>query len=401
MLAVVALGFAAAGIPSGVAGAAGPVASARRDTVRQQQWHLDALRIPEVQKVTQGAGVIVGLIDGGVYAQHPDLAGQILPGHGFGPGYGNADGLTDIRGDSHGTSMAGIIVAKGGSSAHALGIAPQAKILSVPLVEAALTDADLAGAIRYCVDHGAKVINMSFAGQRPQTDILLDAVRYALNHDVVLVAAAGDTENRLQHFPPDQILMPAALPGVIAVGSVMKDGSHDPRTVTGPQMALVAPGELIGTTALPAVFSSGYALAGEASASAAIVSGVVALIRARYPQLDAKNVINRLIRTAGGGGQARNSTVGFGEVNPYAAVFNDVPAVTDWPLGFPPAQAATSPSTIGGDRSNAPAWLLPALGMLCLLIVVGAVLIPVLLVSASRRRARARAAQPLPPFVPR
>jgi subtilisin family serine protease len=386
-------GVAAAALPGVVvAGAAHapPVPAARALPVRQNQWYLDALRIPDIQKVTQGEGVTVGLIDDGVDSTHPDLTGQILPGQGFGPGYSGYDGMTDIRGTGHGTAMAGIIAAKGGGPTHALGIAPKAKILAVPLPKNAGYDA-IAQAIRYCVDHGAKVINISYGGGFDQPPSIYSAVRYALDHDVVIASAAGDITD-VQ--PQNQVEVPALVPGVLAVGSILKNGSHDPTTVTGPEMALAAPGEDIWAPATGSRFPDGYAVGGQTSSASAIVSGVAALIRSKYPQLDAKNVINRLIRTASGGGQARNATVGFGEVNAYNAVLGNVPTVNDWPLPIPPAAGSTAQaggSTDGSARGNAPAWLLPVLALLCLGLVAAAITIP-LVVSSRRRAARARAA---------
>ena len=342
---------AAASAPASVSSVASVGASPvalRADTIRALEWHLAALRMPEVQAVTKGKGVTVGLIDGGVDAGHPDLVGQILPGKGYGR-FSSSNGLTDMDPNGHGTRMAGIIAAKGGSTEHALGIAPESKVLSIPVSDFGGnpdTAKDVADAIRFAVDNGAKVINMSFGAYfynsiPPWVSVELDAIRYALDHDVVLVAAAGniDSHNSVRETVP----VPAYFPGVIAVSSMTRDGGHDPRSTVGQQIALGAPGVDIAGPVARALSPNTYALGGESSSAAAIVSGVAALIRARYPQLDAKNVINRLIRTASGGGQHRDETFGFGEVRPYNAVFDNVPTVTDWPLGYPTAAAVTSP----------------------------------------------------------
>ncbi len=102
-----------------VIGWAPPVGAGQ--TIRQQQWHLAAVHAPQAQKVTRGEGVVVGLVDSGVDAGHPDLMGSVLPGASFN-GATSQGGRTDP--DGHGTHMAGIIAARGGGGNHALGVAP-------------------------------------------------------------------------------------------------------------------------------------------------------------------------------------------------------------------------------------------------------------------------------------
>src|SRR5258705_3264553 len=100
----------------------------RAETVREAQWYLDAVHVTQAQSVSRGQGVIVAVIDSGVDAGHPDLAGAVLPGMSFGAP-GSQAGRTDP--DGHGTKMAGIIAARGGGPNNALGIAPAASILPI------------------------------------------------------------------------------------------------------------------------------------------------------------------------------------------------------------------------------------------------------------------------------
>ena len=99
-----------------------PSRAGAADPVRDAQWHLDFLHVAEAHGHSQGEGVVVGVVDTGVDASHPDLAGGVLPGFVVGP---PGDSLLDI--DGHGTAMAGLIMAHG----RALGIAPKAKVLPV------------------------------------------------------------------------------------------------------------------------------------------------------------------------------------------------------------------------------------------------------------------------------
>src|SRR5262249_43147926 len=95
------------------------------ETMRDRQWYLSTLDVAGAHRLTTGAGVVVAVVDTGVGA-HPDLSGQVLDGVAFvGTGNGQRDG------SGHGTAMAGVIAAMGGSADHLLGIAPGAKILPV------------------------------------------------------------------------------------------------------------------------------------------------------------------------------------------------------------------------------------------------------------------------------
>ena len=152
-------------------------APARAETVRGYQWYLDTLRISQAHKLTKGGGVTVAVIDGGVDATHPDLRGQVLPGHGLG-GDAAADGRRDSDDIGHGTAMAGLIAGRGGGEDRLLGIAPAAKILPVS-TGARFEPGELPTAIRWAVAHGADVINLSL-GSRGQADqAQVDAIRHA------------------------------------------------------------------------------------------------------------------------------------------------------------------------------------------------------------------------------
>lgn len=142
---------------------AAPTASA--DYIRDGQWALDAFNPQKVWKESTGKNVIVAVIDSGVNGDHIDLKGNVLPGKSFAEDGGTAD---HESGDDHGTAMAALIAAHGHGPNHAdgiMGLAPDAKILPIKRnVSVGGNANNIDGPIRYAVDHGAKVINMSFAG---------------------------------------------------------------------------------------------------------------------------------------------------------------------------------------------------------------------------------------------
>jgi type VII secretion-associated serine protease mycosin len=356
-------------------------APAHADTVRSLQWHLDALKIPQAHRLSKGRGVVVAVVDSGVQASHPDLEGQVLPGKGFGP-EAAADGRTDPdRRAGHGTAMAGIIAARGGGAEHALGIAPEAKILPVSLGPTGLREAP--AGIRWAVDAGADVINVSLGTDRDDPEVV-DAIGYALSRNVVVVAATGNIDSAYLEIP-----MPAKIPGVIAVGAATRSGALWDGTITGPAMVVSAPGDRIAAPAPPDAFPDGYLLYDGTSVSAAIVSGVAALVRARYPELDAANVVNRLIRTTRDRGpKGRDPEYGFGSVDALAALTRELPTVDANPLGAPAAPSTGPPPAAAGDKGGSlvPIALI-ALGLVLLLIVVAVVVVVVMVNRRSRRRA--------------
>ncbi len=353
-------------------------------TVRGDQWYLNDLNISQAQQLSTGKGVTVAVIDTGVDDTHPDLKGQTVQGHCFGAA---RDLYPTDDPEGHGTEMAGIIAARGGDANHALGIAPHAKIMplciSLDHTSASAMTRALTPAIRYATDHGARVINMSIGtGDLAMDDELASlnaAVRYALNHDVVLVAAAGNTSR------DQSIGSPGNIPGILTVTGTTESGERWSGSVEGDEAALAAPATnittLVSTNTKDGVDGKRYSTGGNGtSASCAIVAGVAALVRAKYPDLDAANVVNRLIRTADHrGSPGRNPQYGYGIVDPVKALTAQVPQVDANPLGEPevvapddshPPEAAT---TTPARNSSATTTVLIVLVILLVAVVIAVV----------------------------
>ncbi|WP_431936826.1 type VII secretion-associated serine protease mycosin [Micromonospora sp. RP3T] len=335
---VAALRPVAAGLLAGlmVLGAAQPVVAAPR---RAEQWYLDELRIDRAHRISTGRGVVVGVVDTGVDATHPALRGRVLAGD---RSYGaRGDGREDP--DGHGTHMAGIISAANvGDGVD--GIAPDARILPIKQEPGPGTVPDGASAlgIRMAVDGGATVLNLSFGRAGAPDPDEEEAIRYALARDVVVVAAGGN-----RRAGDVDIASPARIPGVIAVTGTTRGGGFWSGSAQGPEAVVAAPADGI----YNAGRDHGYGWGDGTSDSSAIVSGVAALIRAKYPQLSAPDVINRIIRTARDAGPSgRDPQFGFGRIDPVAALTADVPSVSANPLLDPASPSAAAPRAAEDDN---------------------------------------------------
>ncbi|HXA59968.1 MAG TPA: S8 family serine peptidase [Streptosporangiaceae bacterium] len=262
------------------------------DSIRTSEWWLTAVKAAKAWRWSKGANVTVAVLDTGVDGHHPDLTGQVIQGPDY-TGGGRAPGSRYWG--RHGTAMATIIAGHGhgvGNGSGVLGIAPKVKILSIrvtwesddPLRQnrtlvAQSRDA-VANGIRYAVDHGAEVINMSIGGGvllDGNQPVGADAVNYALSKGVVLVASMGN-----DGAGPNRKNFPAAYPGVIAVGAV--DQKFKPWTDSNHQsyVSVAAPGKnIMGGDDIATKYANGTGT----SPSSAMVAATAGLIRSRYPKL--------------------------------------------------------------------------------------------------------------------
>lgn len=370
---------------------------ARAQTIEEQQWHLAALDVRTAHATTRGDGVVVAVVDSGVDDTRPDLGGALLPGAGFGSAAGT-DGTEDN--DGHGTAMATLIAGRAADGG-ALGVAPGAMILPVSVGADGdkFTTASVAEGVTWAVDHGADVINLSLTSLATLTPDLLRAVNYAFDHDAVVVAGTGNDGE-------EHVGAPANIKGVIAVSGTVEGNGPWPESNTGPETVLAAPAKRIVTAVPPKVVDTGYAEVDGTSAATALVSGAAALVRARYPDLDAGNVVNRLVTTATDLlAPGRDNATGFGLVNPVAALTAEVPPVQRNPLLPPRTSSAEPPPTSAEEGLAVPApptgvdggtRLLVAFGGLT---AVGAVVAVVSLLLARRSRIR-RAPAPVVTEIP-
>ncbi|GLY95642.1 hypothetical protein Acsp02_28970 [Actinoplanes sp. NBRC 103695] len=271
--------------------------------------------------------------------------------------------------------MAGLIAAHGKTDGDGvLGIAPDAKILPVRDSHPGQVGSSnvVANGITWAAANGAKVINVSSANA--PSIALADASKAAVADDVVVVAGAGNKPEYLQFG------YPAATPGVLAVGSSDRNNKHAPFSFTGKAVQLCAPGVGIVSTRL----NDGYSVSDGTSSSTAIVSGAAALVRAKFPDLSAQEVIERLTSTATDiGPPGRDEECGFG-------VLNIVKALTATGQGsesVSPAPDATPASEGGQAAPDAPPGV-PVAALVGGGVVVLGGLVALLAVFLRRRRHR-------------
>ena len=331
-----------------------------------------AVRLRELWQFTRGAGQRVAVIDTGVTPnprlRHLTAGGDLV---------GGGDGLDDC--DAHGTLVAGIIAAQPDPNDGFSGIAPDAEIIAIRQSSGKFSDygpsaevetggeeaegagsvRTLAEAIRMATAAQASVINISEVACTPgpaalRSDLLESAIDDAIAQDIVIVVAAGNTDSgngvgcqqnptTIDPLAPfsrgwEQVVSdvaPAHFEGkVLTVGSVDKDGSPSDFSIAGPWVAVAAPGSHLvslandraGGIAAQIRTERGVGAISGTSFSAPYVSGLAALIRSRHPHLTAAQVIDRITQTAIPAAHGWDPMIGYGVVDPLAALAFDLPA---------------------------------------------------------------------------
>jgi len=279
------------------------------------QYELAKLHLPQAHTLARGDNVLVAVIDSAIDVNHPELAGSIAE---------RFDALTPSMGPhKHGTAIAGLIAAH----AKLMGAAPAARILAVSAFDpkdagAEGTTFNILKGLDWAATHGARVINMSFAG--PPDPAIHRSLEAARKRGIVLVAAAG---NGGAKSPP---LYPAAERNVIAVTATDAEDKLFEQSNRGPYVTLAAPG----TQILVASPESSYDVSSGTSYSAAEISGIVALMLQRKPDLTPEQVRGILRATAKDlGPKGPDAMFGAGLADAYGAL-----------------TAETVPLTAGGSR---------------------------------------------------
>ncbi|GMP10570.1 MULTISPECIES: S8 family serine peptidase [Bradyrhizobium] len=296
------------------------------------QYVLTKLRLPQAHTLAHGANVTVAVIDSGIDTKHPELANSVAD---------NFDALGSAEGPHvHGTGIAGAIVAHD----RLMGSAPEARIIAIRAFGGANGGAESSSyiilrSLNYAAEHGAQIVNMSFAG--PKDAVIERAIAATAARGLVLIAAAGNAGAK---SPP---LYPAANPNVIAVSATDQQDRLFTASNRGNYIAVAAPGVDI---FLPAPDGK-YQMTSGTSFSAAYVSGVAALLLERNYTLKPEALRMTLAKTARDlGSPGRDELFGDGQADAFAAVMA-VPADGATPVA---AASGTTKREDAGKRRDEP-----------------------------------------------
>lgn len=359
---------------------------------RKDAWHLDALELTELHKITQGEGITVAVIDTGVDASHPDLKNNVLPGEDV---YDDeSKGHEDRTG--HGTAMASLIAGHGhgpGGRDGVLGVAPKAKILPVTVASVgrrngnvpSISARGVANAINWAIDQGADVINVSLGS--PHDSALDQAVERAYQNDVIVVASIGNRQNAV-------ISNPAMHDASLAVAGTDRDGEPSREgSLPAGEIHLAAPAQDL----YQAVPGGGYATVTGNSGATALVSGAVALVKSKYPNLSSLDLFKRMVETTRDAGKpGKDLDYGWGQLDLRAAL-------TGEPDGRATRTEAPREPEINPTLARARAYdpepmnktLEMVLSIVIVLVALGLITTPVLLLLRYRRRRRRQAKTPV------
>jgi subtilisin family serine protease len=248
------------------------------DSLRDQQWALDAMNLPDAWKKSTGESTVIAVVDTGIDAGHPEFEGRLVEGHDF------VDDDDDPRDENgHGTHVAGITAAATDNETGIAGGAPGAKIMPVRVLDAAGTGGkdDIAEGIIWAAEHGADVINLSLGetgllARLMKGGVLNPAIDFAHNKGAVVVVAAGNEGTMWRPYRPTT---PA-----LVVGASDRQGDPAEFSNFGAEQAVSAPGVgILSTlptykTELTKSDTSGYGMLDGTSMAAPYVSAVAALL---------------------------------------------------------------------------------------------------------------------------
>lgn len=276
------------------------------DPYYKDQWYIPEIEAQKAWDITEGSSnIIVAVIDTGVDVNHPDLKDKIVKPYNV---LTNSTDVTDYSG--HGTHVSGIIAATIDNGVGIAGIAPHVKIMPVAVFSGdSAYDSDVASGIKYAVDNGARVINLSL-GESSPSFLLEDAVDYAYEKGAVVVAAAGN-EGMNERF------YPAAYPNVISVAATDESDKRADFSNYDSTVDLAAPGTDIYSTWPGGSYES---LSGT-SMACPMVSAVAALVLSKNPSLTNCQVKSILFNSADDLGEPGiDPYYGYGRVDAYKAL---------------------------------------------------------------------------------
>jgi type VII secretion-associated serine protease mycosin len=366
----------AAPVPTRLAGSDGPefgLSSSSEctfdgDNIKSTPWSLQRILLDQLRAQATGKGVTVAVIDTGVDDSNEQLRTAVAGGKSYVGGSGTAD----IEG--HGTRVAGIIAARPIKGTGFAGIAPEAKILSLRYTGGEEKQGDagtMSDAINDAVAMGAKIINISSDTQNKEDDLTLaDAVADAVSKGALIIAAAGNDGADGKSAKT----YPASYPGVLAVAASDRNNERAFFSQAGDFVDIAAPGVGMVST----VPKGGQCAADGTSFAAPYVAGVAALLKEKHPDWTAAHITTRIQETAQRPGRGPNRYLGWGVVDPVAALSDEsTPGTT--PQLDPPVKTGSGgvipmAVTVGeteAERERRMAMYVMSAGLLLVCVVAG------------------------------
>jgi len=288
-----------------------------KDPDRKLQYGLDKINADKAWPITSGSeNVVIAVLDSGVDLNHPDLKKNLTRG------FTAINGTNSANDDNgHGTHVAGIIGAAANNQG-GIGLAPECKIMPVKVLAAkgSGTDSDIAEGVIWAVDHGAKVINLSLGGEGAGKT-LENAMKYAYNNNVLVVAAMGNNGSRLKTYP-------AGYNNIVAVGATDINNKVTSFSNFGDWISVSAPGLKIHST-FPTYkvelnrynLTNGYASLSGTSMATPYVSALAGLLISQNAQIKRADIRKRIENTANDIDQTNfDDFSGFGIIDAYKAL---------------------------------------------------------------------------------
>jgi subtilisin family serine protease len=311
------------------------------DPYFSSQWHLGAIQMPSAWGVTTGSSnVVIAVIDSGADWNHSDLSSKLVPGWNFLTGTSNTQ---DSGGDSgHGTAVIGAAAAATNNGIGVSGVGWSTMVMPIEVMDSSgsATYSNLASAINYAADHGARIISVSLCGSSASST-LQSAESYAWNKGSVIFAAAGNNSSSSPIYP-------AADPNVVGVSATDQNNTFASFSNYGSWIDISAPGNNIQTTMVGGGYGTWYGT----SFSTPITAGVAALVLALKPGLSNSALVSLLEQNADDlGTSGWDQYFGYGQVNAYKAVTAVGTVVTDTTAPSVSVSSPAGAATVSGTVS--------------------------------------------------
>jgi thermitase len=281
-----------------------PPAAVYNDQYMTSEWHLAKINAPTAWDSSTGRNVTIAILDTGVDGTHPDLAAQMVPGWNF---YDNNSNTADVVG--HGTTVAGAAAAASNNTIGVASVAGGARLMPLRISDTSgnALYSTMAQAITWAADHGARVVNLSYA-DAPASSTVISAAQYLRSKGGVMVAAAGNSGTQDNTTPSSAIMIVSATDHSDLLATFSSYGAY---------VTISAPGIDILTTAVGGAYWNCWGT----SLATPIVAGAAALVISARPDFTAAQIDSALTSSATDlGATGRDNFFGYGRVNAAAAV---------------------------------------------------------------------------------